>query len=1003
MARICLLLLLAFCGRLTAQLPGGQSYFEPQQGQWPEMPVLARAIMPASSWFITEQGFRIKLFDSSDVPNIHKAHHRTGEEFTIKGHNLELLYKNALKPSGIEYLQPMSFYFNYFLGNDPALWRSRVYPCREVLLKNIYPGIDSRCYFNENDQPEQDFIVNPNGNVSDIQVEIKGSYGVTTINGEVWVSTSVGDAVLKKPEAWQWKAGKKVPVSCFFVLSENLLSISATEYDRSLPLIVDPILVFSTYSGSRGDNFGYTATFDDSGHLYAGGIVDTTSGQYPVTLGAFMVRAGGMGPASAPVFLGCDATISKYASDGKKLLFATYLGGKSNESPHSLVVNNDNQLLVFGTTSSHNFPVVSKTAFSTTNKGGFDLYISRFSEDGTQLLASTYIGGTSNDGINDGSLRANYADDFRGDIYTDINNNVYVASCSKSNNFPVSPFAYQTALKGGIDGVVFSMDNDLKVMRFCTYVGGSEDDASYSAKLDIDDNLFVSGGTASSDFPISSKGYAPAYIGGAADGFVLKMTSDSGKLINSTFYGTTDYDQAYFLDLDIDQKVYLTGQTKGKVKRSSNTYGKDNTSQFIGCLHNNLDSLFFQTTFGNRTTGIPELVPSAFMVDNCYNIYFSGWGSDLGFGFRGTTNNLPITSDAYQKTTDGNDFYLIAMSKYAQTLVYATYFGGDQSEDHVDGGTSRFDKRGVVYQSVCASCPNNPPGLNDFPTTSWSVFPANVSIRCSNASFKLDFNITYATQANFKYSPHKTCLPANVTFTNLSKNGLVFKWEFGDGDTSSARNPVHAYKKPGKYTVVLTSVDPASCNKTDIRKAVVEVLTGPEGQVTRTLDFCKSLATFELKGNDFDQVFWDLGDGSTETDKNKVEHQYNSGNYTVRTYLTNTQTGCKDTVTTPVNVGAPGSSLLSIANVFTPDGDGKNDCFSVYGLSADCAEAHLRIYNRWGVQVYESTDMAGCWNGRVENVGAKLPEATYYYLMKVKYKDGLHKDVQFKGAIQLIR
>lgn len=221
-----------------------------------------------------------------------------------------------------------------------------------------------------------------------------------------------------------------------------------------------------------------------------------------------------------------------------------------------------------------------------------------------------------------------------------------------------------------------------------------------------------------------------------------------------TYWGSIDYEQIYFIDLDINNKVYFTGQTEGKFKRTAGCYGKDNTTQFIGRLSNDLSKEEFITTFGNRTNSVPELCPSAFMVDNCYNIYFSGWGSVIGIGNNGTTNGLPITADAHQKTTDNHDFYLIVLGKDAKSLKYASYFGGNKSRDHVDGGTSRFDNRGIIYQSVCASCPNSPPGLNDFPTSPANVvFKNNVSIRCSNASFKLDFRLGYSIDAIFTVTP----------------------------------------------------------------------------------------------------------------------------------------------------------------------------------------------------------------------------------------------------------
>jgi hypothetical protein len=179
--------------------------------------------------------------------------------------------------------------------------------------------------------------------------------------------------------------------------------------------------------------------------------------------------------------------------------------------------------------------------------------------------------------------------------------------------------------------VVFSLDGSLSSIRWSTFLGGSAEDAAYSIKLDDSANLFVGGGTASNGFPIAGNTYLKTYQGGKADGFLVKMNPDSGSVQKSTFWGTSAYDQVYFLDYDPEQNIYINGQTEGSINRSAGKYGKDNTTQFIGKLGNDLSSQKWVTTFGNRT-GLPELSPCAFMVDKCYNIYFSGWGSDVGAG-----------------------------------------------------------------------------------------------------------------------------------------------------------------------------------------------------------------------------------------------------------------------------------------------------------------------------------------------------------------------------------
>ena len=184
-------------------------------------------------------------------------------------------------------------------------------------------------------------------------------------------------------------------------MNKNTLSYKIENYDKTLPLIIDPALIFSTYSGSTADNWGFTSTYDAYGNLYAGSIVDGIG--YPTTLGAFVDTYAA----------GWDCTISKFSQDGSQLLFSTYYGGDQSEMPHSMIVNQYDELVVMGTTGSYNFPTTPYAFSEMFSAGstitydgtvsfpfGVDIYVSRFSNDGTALLASTYVGGTNNDGLN---------------------------------------------------------------------------------------------------------------------------------------------------------------------------------------------------------------------------------------------------------------------------------------------------------------------------------------------------------------------------------------------------------------------------------------------------------------------------------------------------------------------------------------------------------------------------------------------------------------------------
>ena len=979
---------------------GGVSglYFTPNAGQW-ESPVVARCIFSGGAIFLRKDGFRIKLYRPEDLPNIHKSFHYRGRDtaFTVRGHAVDVAFSGtSAMQTRVETEDEAPFYENYYLGDQPDKWVTGLYPVRKVRLKNIYPNIDFVIY-TRGEKVEFDWVVHPGGDPALIGLSLAGQDRCyISENGDLTALTGAGRFTMNKPEA---KQGNR-DIACRYVASgENRWELALGEWDRQLPLIIDPVLVFSTYSGSRGDNFGFTATYDSTGHLYAGGIVDNAQGAYPVTTGAFQTVYGGRGPAVAPVFLPCDVAISKYTPNGSALEYATYLGGRSNEYPHSLSIDENNNLLVLGTTLSNNFPIPKLTAFDSGYNGNHDLYVVKLSLDGKSMLGGTYIGGSANDGINTGTTYYNYADDFRGDILADRQGNIYVATCTRSSNFPVR-FAHQSTLRGSQDAVVFSFNAGLTALRWSTYLGGTADDAAYSIKTDDSMNLFIGGGTSSNNFPIRGKVLHSTFRGGQADGFIARMTADSGKLGRSTYWGTPEYDQIYFLDYDPQQKIYATGQTEGNVNRSAGTYGKNGTSQFIIRLSNALDSQEIATTFGNRTSD-PELSPCAFMVDRCNNIYFSGWGSDIGAGHAGTTRNLEISPSAHQKTTDNNDFYLIVLSKDAVALIYATYFGGDSSEDHVDGGTSRFDKRGVIYQSVCSSCPSQPPGLNDFPTTPGAAFPVNVSYRCSNASFKFDFNITYAVDARFDARPRRVC-PGNPIRFNVLNPGLRagYRWNFGDGNTGTGLNPVHLYAQPGKYLVTLRVNDTASCNKTDSMNLEVEVLPGPAGQLKIESEPCSSMVKMEVTGTDLGTPRWELDD-TARFQGFKTSRNYLPGNYTIRVFIEHPASGCRDTLSKNLRIDKDSLDEIRLANVFTPNQDGLNDCYRVVGVSMLCDEGWLKIFNRWGERIYYS-DLDGCWKGTVDNGKTVLPEGTYFYQIFIKGKSG-KKDRFITGSVNLIR
>ena len=454
-------------------------------------------------------------------------------------------------------------------------------------------------------------------------------------------------------------------------------------------------------------------------------------------------------------------------------------------------------------------------------RNGTDIFLAKLSSDGKNLMGSTFIGGTENDGIMERfwPLTRNYGDQFRGEVNLDKDDNIYVASNSSSSDFLIKDGAQTTFGGDSIDGVVMKFNPDLSDLVWSTYIGGSGVDALYSVKVDLDGNVFAAGGSNSVDFPVTPGALKTEKVDEVdVDGVAVKIKSDGSEILAATYLGTPSYDQVYFLELDSSNQVYVLGQTQGSYPVTADVYVNNNAGQFIHKMSNELDSTYFSTTIGSGS-GSPDFSPTAFLVNECENIFVSGWGGQLNNVFSGyiggDTFGLPITENAYQSQTDGTDFYLAVLLQDARQLLYGTFFGEYNGRgEHVDGGTSRFDKRGIVYQSVCGGCGGSS-GFPTFPPDVWS--PTNNSINCNNAAFKFDLA---SLQAKFETDTEdftnrgirEGCYPLTLVFLNESIGGENFLWEFGEGTITDQEDSITiTYEDPGVYPVVLTATDINTC------------------------------------------------------------------------------------------------------------------------------------------------------------------------------------------------
>ncbi len=785
------LLLVAACWGLLlsarAQVPatpGATLEFIENRGQWDARTRYAAAV-PGGRLFAEADGLLLSLLAGGGPAQLgHGRPAAAGADYAapIRGHALRLRFAGAAATASISAEVPTTEHRSYFLGRDPRHWARDVRSYRSLRYAGLWPGVSVRVYESATQRLEYDFELAPGADAAAIVLRHEGAEALTLdAEGNLLVRTSVGNVLERAPRAWQADAaGRPRPVPCRYVLKDGLLTFALGSYDHARPLTIDPEVLFASYTGSTADNWGFTATYDAAGNLYSGGIAFAPG--YPTTTGAFQTTFGGL----------IDIAIIKYdihTTGPAARVWATYIGGSGAEFPASLVVNSQGELLLLGTSGSINYPTTAGavqrgfaggTAAEPLGYGGIygaplgsDLVISRLNATGTALVGSTYLGGSGNDGMlpllpglsagssSTGQLAHNYGDPFRGDILVDAADNVYIASHTTSTNFPVAGGFRGTYAGGTSDAVVAKLAPDLTALQWASYLGGSGADAAYSLQLEAGTgDVYVTGGTLSPNFPVTSNAYQTSRPGGV-DGFVARIAANGRSLRRASYVGTSDYDQAYFLQVGTDGGVYLLGQTRGAMPVTPGLYTTAGGTQFILKLDADLTQRQLSTVFGSSTAanaGLINLDPTAFLVDRCDRVFVCGWGGQVNgrdtptsspsFNYldgNGTTSGLPVTSNAVQPTTDGSDFYLAQFAASLTGLTYATFYGDttpNTEGEHVDGGTSRFDPRGVVYQAVC-SCFSSagfpiPPGANTYSAVNGSTVPG-FGTGCNNAAFVLDF------------------------------------------------------------------------------------------------------------------------------------------------------------------------------------------------------------------------------------------------------------------------
>jgi hypothetical protein len=488
--------------------------------------------------------------------------------------------------------EPLATRVNRLNGEDRRAWRANVPVFAKVRYQNVYPGVDLVYYGNQR-RLEYDFVLAPRANPDRIRMRFEGADRVAIApDGDLVLAVAGGELRQRKPVVYQVAGGVRRAVSgAFSLVGANEVGFEIGAYDRSAPLVIDPVLEYATFFGGGSDETATSMTVDASGAVYVTGV--TPGPGLPSAPGQYR---GGR----------ADAFVAKLNADGTSLAYATYLGGSLEDYGGSIAVDGAGSAYVVGATRSANFPVPG--GFQTRSRGEYEAFIAKLSPDGSSLAYSSYLGGSGHDAAaaialdpagNAYVAGASTSTDFPGangprpvnrglsdafvakvnpagsallatrllggrgaegasGVAVDSSGNVYLCGVTNSTDFPTSNAA-QGGYRGGWDAFVTKLDPTGTLLLYSTFLGGSAPDGAASVVVDAGGNAYVAGATASPDMPTSSA-FQAAYGGGLLDGFVVKLAS-TGAFVYATYVGGSGDDRCYRAAVDGSGQAYVVGLT----------------------------------------------------------------------------------------------------------------------------------------------------------------------------------------------------------------------------------------------------------------------------------------------------------------------------------------------------------------------------------------------------------------------------------------------------------
>jgi hypothetical protein len=654
---------------------------------------------------------------------------------------MKLLGANpAASVTGVDELAGTS---NYFIGNDPAKWRTGVPTYAKVKYAGIYSGIDLLYYGNQR-QLEYDFIVAPGADPRRIAFDVRGASRIfRDAHGELVFKVGDGEVRWHRPVVYQEKDGARQVVAARYVVTDgNRIGFAVAKYDPNRPLYIDP-LIYSTYLGGD-DTVGYGIAVDSAGDAYVTGLTWSTS--FPTTLGAFERSNSCDGY--------CDmAFVTKINPTGSGLVYSTYLGGSEGDGgygfnfAHGIAVDNAGNAYVTGETSSTDFPTTPGAFQTACNIGNYpgcgSAVVTKISSSGRALVYSTYLGGTGGSSGSGIALDSEYS--------------AYVTGWA-GLYFPTTPDAFQTVCGGSCatNAFITKMSPDGSALVYSTYLGGSRNDYSDGIAVDSAGDAYIAGVTDSSDFPTTPGAFQTNLVG-PDDAFVAEINPAGSALVYSTYLGGAGDSAGSGIAVDSVGNAYVVGSTGGDFPITpgafQTTYGGGDANAFVAKINPTGSALAYSTYLG----GTLQALGSGIAVDSLGDAYVTGL----------TGSHFPIV-DCLQSHYGGGpiDAFVAIINPAGSELGCSTYLGGSGKDF---GYAIALDTAGNAY--VTGNTVSN-----NFPVTP-GAFQQSCVVggQCSGHqgdAFISKMHLTVPTTTTLTSSPNPSSQGQPVTFTAVVASGL---------------------------------------------------------------------------------------------------------------------------------------------------------------------------------------------------------------------------------------